>query len=213
MSTNRSLSIRQQHILECIRKHIQEYGYPPSVREIGKEVGISSTSVVDYNLRILEREGYIRRGEKNSRALELLDETGNRYNDRVVKLPFRGQIAAGQPIEAMQHEEILDLTRTLADDGDYILRVKGDSMIGDHISDGDLVVIHPLANPHENDIVVAEVMEGPGAEWTATLKRYRRDGAVIRLIPSNPEMDEIRVAAEQVKIQGKVVAVIRQYRY
>ncbi|HEX2923280.1 MAG TPA: transcriptional repressor LexA [Chloroflexota bacterium] len=207
----RQLSQRQRRILDFIARFSQRHGYPPSIREIGQEVGISSTSVVDYNLKVLERQGYIRRDREVSRGLELTDVSSARRPDGAVRVPIVGRIAAGEPIEAVQgHQDEVEISEKLCAEGCFALQVKGKSMIEDLIDDGDLVVIRPQESADDGDIVVALLTEGPTLEGRATLKRLYREKDRIRLQPANSSMEPIYVSGEELRVQGKVVAVIRQ---
>ncbi|HZU08051.1 MAG TPA: transcriptional repressor LexA [Chloroflexota bacterium] len=207
----RALSERQRRMLEFIREFIRRHGYPPSIRDIGRAVGISSTSVVDYNLRVLEREGYLRRARDVSRGLELLVEVDEPRPARVVEVPVVGRIAAGEPIEALaEHTETLPLGPEIATEGCYALQVKGKSMIEDLIDDGDYVVIRPQETANNGDIVVALLLDSAAPEGVATLKRLYRERDRIRLQPANSSMQPIYVDPACLRIQGKVIAVIRQ---
>lgn len=207
----RPLSDRQRRILDFIARFHQRHGYPPTIREIGQETGIASTSVVDYNLRALERAGLIRRDPDVARGLELIDAAGSRRDRGVVRVPIVGRIAAGEPIEALQgHEEELELSTQLSDDNCYALKVRGKSMVEDLIDDGDLVVIRPQESADDGDIVVALLTDGPTPEGRATLKRFYRERDRIRLQPANSAMEPIYVRPTDLRVQGKVVAVIRQ---
>lgn len=207
----RRLSTRQAQILEYIRQYVSEHAYPPSVREVGEGVGITSTSVVDYNLRVLAKRGYIRRDPAISRGIELLDSDGERLPERV-SVPVLGQIAAGAPIEAIEdRSERVTLTRDLVPtEGVYALRVRGHSMIEDLITDGDLVIIRPRETAENGTIVVALINDGPGTEGQVTLKRIYREKDRVRLQPANSSMQPIYVRPDQVKVQGEVVCLIRQ---
>ena len=211
MTTTRSeLSPRQRRMLAFIREFVLSHGYPPTIREIGQAAGISSTSVVDYNLEALCRLGYLRRDAEVSRGIELLGDEQERPRN-VVSVPIVGQIAAGQPIEAFTTpDERLELTRDLADEGAYALRVKGKSMIEDLIDDGDLVVVHPQETANNGDIVVALLTDSPTGEGQATLKRVYREKDRIRLQPANSQMEAIYVRPDELRIQGKVIALIRK---
>ncbi len=207
------LSNRQSRMIEFIRSFRLDHGYPPTVREIGREVGISSTSVVDYNLNALEKAGLVRRDREVSRGIELLQEEASTQarGANVVEIPIVGQIAAGQPIEAIEGlHDTLSLSTMLAPDGGYALRVRGKSMIDDLIDDGDLVVVKPQPNANNGDIVVALIMDGDAPEGLATLKRFYREKDRIRLQPRNPDMAPIYVDPADLQIQGKVVSVVRQ---
>jgi repressor LexA len=207
----RSLSARQQQMVQFIREFVHRHGYPPSIRDIATAVGISSTSVVDYNLRVLEREGYLRRTRDVSRGLELLAEVGEPRPARVVEVPVIGRIAAGAPIEAMSDRtETLPLGVDLATEDCYALQVRGKSMIEDLIDDGDLVIIRPQETANNGDIVVALLLDGDAPEGVATLKRFYRERDRVRLQPANSEMQPIYVDPQSLRLQGKVVAVVRQ---
>ncbi|HVB96240.1 MAG TPA: transcriptional repressor LexA [Chloroflexota bacterium] len=207
----RRLSTRQTQILEFIRHFVRDHSYPPSVREIGDGVGITSTSVVDYNLRVLAKRGYIRRDPDISRGIEILDNDGERLAERV-SVPVMGQIAAGAPIEAVEgHAERVTLTQDLVPtEGVFALRVRGKSMIEDLIDDGDLVIVRPQDTADNGAIVVALINDGPGTEGQVTLKRIYREKDRVRLQPANATMDPIYVRPDQVKVQGQVVCLIRQ---
>src|SRR3954469_13115093 len=162
----RKLSERQQRILDFVVEYTGDHGYPPSIREIGQAVGISSTSVVDYNLRALERGGLIRRDREVSRGLGVVGQASPGSRPSMLRIPIIGRIAAGEPIEALeQHEDYLELGVGTVPDGCYALQVKGKSMIEDLIDDGDLVVIRPQDTANNGDIVVALLMsQGPSTE-------------------------------------------------
>jgi repressor LexA len=206
----RRLSTRQTQILEFVHSFVREHTYPPTVREIGDGVGITSTSVVDYNLRVLAKRGYIRRDPDISRGIELLDNDGERLPERV-SVPVLGQIAAGSPVEAIEgHAEYITLTEDLVPtEGAYALRVHGKSMIEDLIDDGDVVVIRPRENAENGSIVVALITDGTGTEGQVTLKRFYRERDRIRLQPANSAMQPIYVRPDQVKIQGQVICLVR----
>ena len=207
----RSLSERQRAMLQFIREFIHRHGYPPSIRDIANAVGISSTSVVDYNLRILEREGYLRRDPDVSRGLELLVDVGEPRPTRVVDVPIVGRIAAGEPIEALtERNETLPMGADMATDDCYALQVKGKSMIEDLIDDGDYVVIRRQETANNGDIVVALLLDGAAPEGVATLKRLYRERDRVRLQPANSSMEPIYVTPDALRVQGRVVAVVRQ---
>ena|SRR5215211_680564 len=207
----RALSGRQQQMLAFIRDFVDQHGFPPSIRDIGAAVGISSTSVVDYNLRVLEREGYLRRTREVSRGLELISDLGPARPTRTVEVPIVGRIAAGEPIEAVEgHVETIPFATELASEGCYALQVKGKSMIEDLIDDGDLVIVRPQDTAGNGDIVVALLLDSMAPEGVATLKRLYRERDRVRLQPANASMEPIYVAPEALRIQGRVVAVVRQ---
>jgi repressor LexA len=209
--SSKKLSERQQKILKYIEAYVDERGYPPSIREIGDQVGISSTSVVDYNLKVLEREGRIRRDREVSRGLELVGAPrGQRQSQpRLMRIPVIGRIAAGVPIEAIEDpSDVIELPMGAVADNCYALRVRGTSMIDDHIDDGDLVVVRPQQSVDNGDIAVAIVSDAT-ANGGATLKRFYLEGSTVRLQPRNPAMQPILVPADQVEIRGKVVKLLR----
>ncbi|HEX8968076.1 MAG TPA: transcriptional repressor LexA, partial [Chloroflexota bacterium] len=198
-------------ILKYIEAYLDERGYPPSIREIGDRVGISSTSVVDYNLKLLERAGYIRRDREVSRGLELMGapRAHRQASPRLVRIPVVGRIAAGLPIEAIEDpSDVVELPVGSVPDDCFALRVQGTSMIEDHIDDGDLVLVRPQPSVDNGDIAVAIVSDST-ENGGATLKRFYREGNTIRLQPRNPAMQPILVPADQVEVRGKVVKLLR----
>ena len=207
-----NLSARQRRILDFIGTFVDDNGYPPTVREIGRAAGISSTSVVDYNLRILEREGFMRRARDVSRGIELAGELDRRARSASVEVSVVGRIAAGEPIEAVEErdQDRLLLSPSLAPQGCFALRVKGKSMIEDLIDDGDVVVVRPQSTADNGDIVVALLLDGSGEAGRATLKRIYREKANIRLQPANAALPPMFVDPASLRVQGKVVAVVRQ---
>jgi repressor LexA len=202
----RDLTDRQRQVLDFIKAETRRKGYPPTVRDIGEAVGLSSSSTVHSHLAALEAKGLIRRDPSKPRALEVLDrDRDERRPDMsgVIELPVVGAVAAGSPTLAMENiEQTITLPTEIArEDSTFVLRVKGDSMIDAGILDGDFVVVHqPTAV--NGDIVVALI------EDEATVKTYFREADRIRLQPQNPDMDPIY--ARDVTILGKVVAVFRR---
>ena len=208
------LSSRQQQIVDFIRRFWEDEGYPPTVRDIVNGCGISSTSVVDYNLKILEREGYIRRRREVSRGIELVGRSlgpGGR-----VQVPIIGQVAAGEPIpvpapdtwDIAASSETLELTKDLTRgrEGVYALRVKGASMVDALVNDGDFVLME-YVNWVENGEMAAIWLK---AEKEATLKKFYAEQGRVRLQPANSQMQPIYVDPDNIEIQGRVIAVIRQ---
>jgi repressor LexA len=210
-SNVKKLSERQKNILKYIQSYVEERGYPPSIREIGDRVGISSTSVVDYNLKVLEREGHIRRDREVSRGLELvgIPRGGRQAEQRLVRIPVIGRIAAGAPIEAIEDpSDVVEFSVGSVPEDCYALRVRGTSMIEDHIDDGDLVIVRPQPSVDNGDIAVA-VLSDQTQNGGATLKRFYHEGDMVRLQPRNPNMQPIIVPADQVEVRGKVVKLLR----
>ncbi len=202
----RKLSERQRRIMAFVERYTTEHGYPPSIREIGQAAAISSTSVVDYNLRALEREGLIRRDREVSRGLGLVGRrpAASSARPQLVRVPIKGRIAAGEPIEAIEgHEDYLEFTSGMVPDGCYALQVKGKSMIEDLIDDGDFVVIRPQQTARNGDIVVAQVEEN-----SVTLKRFFKEKGRVRLQPANEAYPP--QFYDDVRIQGKLIGVIRR---
>ena len=206
-----SLSDRQRRILDFIDQFQRQHEYPPTIREIGQAADISSTSVVDYNLRVLEREGYLHRDREVSRGLGLAGSAASRRTRSAPRIPIVGRIAAGEPIEAVQgHPEEIEVSEYIRDEGCFALKVKGKSMIEDLIDDGDIVVIRRQESADDGDIVVALITDGPTSEGAATLKRLYREPGRIRLQPANSTMEPIYVNPGDLRIQGRVISVIRQ---
>jgi repressor LexA len=209
----KELSAKQRRILDFTRSFIDEHDYPPSIRQIQEACKISSTSVVDYNLRILEKQGYIRRDREVSRAIELLDAGGRR--PRVAAVPIIGTIAAGQPIpvptadtwQTIDPDETLDLPPDMVSGREYVyaLRVKGNSMIDALVNDGDIVIMESASTAQNGDMVAAWLKR----EQEATLKRLYNEGARVRLQPANEEMRPILTDADNVEVQGRVIGAIR----
>ena len=208
------LSARQQKIINFIQQFWVDNGYPPTVREIVNACGISSTSVVDYNLNILAQTGYIRRRPEVSRGIELI-ERQNMLGHRL-QIPVIGRIAAGEPIpvpapdtwEVTGSSETIEVTGELVRGrgGVYALKVKGTSMVDALINDGDTILLQ-YVNVVENGEMAAVWLK---AEKEVTLKKVYREAGHIRLQPANDRMQPIYARPDNVEIQGKVIAVIRQ---
>lgn len=212
MAYRREMTKRQQQILDFIRSELNLRGYPPSVREIGEAVGLSSSSTVHSHLAALEAKGFIRRDPTKPRALEVLDfrdtESGIDVG-QVRAVPVVGQVAAGQPILAAENiESTLPLPLELVGDSTFILRVRGESMVDAGILDGDFVVVRQQPTATDGDIVVAMVDLDSSGEPEATVKRYFRETDRIRLQPENASMDPIY--SRDVTVLGKVVALFRR---
>ena len=193
---------RAERILEFIRDRSAEQGYPPTVREIAEAVGLASTSAVHHHLLKLEREGRLQKDATRSRALTIPGAIAARS----VQAPIIGEIAAGQPIYAYEDKtETMSIPGELAAKGrdTFVLRVRGKSMIEDHIDDGDYVVVQPQNTARDGDIVVALLEDN-----RATLKRFFREKDRIRLQPANGQMQPIYT--RDIQIQGKVIGVIRR---
>lgn len=199
------LAPRQQEVLRFIGAYQERHECAPTVRELCEGLGVGSTNTIDYHLKALERKGYIRRREGLARAIEIVDRRA-RPARGIVTLPVIGEIAAGLPIQALEgHEEQIEVALGAAG-AVYALRVRGQSMIDEHICDGDLVVVRPQETARNGDIVVALL-----ADNGVTLKQFYHEGDHIRLQPANATMPPLIIpAGEECAIQGTVMAVIRQ---
>lgn len=205
-----ALTKRQKEVLNYLVSFLNKNGYSPSFEEIAHALKLTSLATVHKHLSTLEKKGFIRRGYNQSRSIEVVqlpkpvrDEILERH---MSELPLAGRIAAGRPLEAVESNETISLSDFARGRNTYVLQVKGESMREDHILDGDFIVVEQthVANPGE--IVIALV-----GEDEATVKRfYREPGGKIRLQPANSEMAPIVVPSENVKIQGKVVGVLRK---
>jgi repressor LexA len=204
------LTKRQQEIFDFIRKYSQKYGYPPTVRDIGKAVGLASSSTVHAHLANLEKIGLLRRDPSKPRAIELLDRAVENAVESVKGivrsegLPVLGSVAAGQPMLAEENiEEYVSIPEIAGgQEGEYLLRIRGDSMKDAGILEGDHVVVHPQETARNGEIVVALLGE------EATVKRYFKEPDHIRLQPENESMEPIR--SKEVKVLGRVVGLLRK---
>jgi len=200
------LTKRQQEIFDFIRKYSAKYGYPPTVRDIGKAVGLASSSTVHAHLSNLEKIGLLRRDPSKPRAIELLDRAVGSVRGivRDERLPLLGAVAAGQPILAEENiEEYISVPEIAGGaEGDYLLRIRGESMKDAGILEGDYVVVRPQDSASDGDVVVALLGE------EATVKRFFRESDHVRLQPENEAMEPIR--SKQVKVLGRVVGLLRR---
>jgi repressor LexA len=210
----KDLSRRQRAILDFIETFLDENDYPPTIRDIQGELGISSTSVVDYNLKVLEAHNLIRRNRNISRGIELVGRGSGRRN--VVSIPVIGQIAAGQPIpvpeevDAQTPLETIELSTDIVRDsgqGLFALRVKGHSMVDSLINDGDVVLLKRQETCENGDTVAVWLRD----EKETTLKKFYFEGDQVRLQPANVTMQPIFTQPENVEIQGKLVTVLRSF--
>jgi repressor LexA len=206
------LSPKQSQILAFLSSFLDEKDYPPSIRDIQLGCGISSTSVVDYNLRKLEEKNCIRRDREVSRGIEILGSRRRRTG--VVEIPILGQIAAGQPIPvptsdrwASDAEDTVTVTEDMirGRENVFALRVKGTSMIEDLIDDGDIVFLEPAASAQNGDKVAVWLKD----RGEVTLKRFYREGERVRLQPANSTMQPIYTTPDNVEIQGRFISSIR----
>lgn len=204
------LSKRQQQVLEVIEQHLQQHGYPPSVREIGQAVGLTSPSTVHAHLASLQRLGYLRRDPTKPRAMEVSRDPSSgaqleRHPTR--NIPLVGDVAAGTDVLAVENvEEVYPIPTEFTGDGElFMLRVRGESMIDAGILDGDFIIARSQAKANAGDMIVAGI---PGEE--ATVKTYRPKGAITMLEPHNDSMKPIKLPSSDVQIFGKVVTVLRR---
>lgn len=195
------LTKRQTEILRFIEKYLREKGFSPSLEEIARNFGIASLNAVHKHLLALEKRGFIHRLANRARSIQLATRDAN------PAIPLLGYVAAGQPIEAIATPEEIQVPEMFLGRGEYFaLKVQGDSMIEEHIQDGDLVVVERRPRAENGEMVVA-LVDGENA----TLKRFYREGPEVRLQPANPAHAPIRVDARRVIIQGIVVGVMRRY--
>ncbi len=223
MRDRSTLSSRQKRILEMIPSFTSEYGYPPTIRQIGEAVGISSTSVVSYNLGVLQRKGHISRDREVSRGLRLLEESpdspateGPAPAGALVEIPLLGVIAAGEPIPVPDSDfpqtdlEHIALARDTVGSVEnvYALHVRGDSMIDALIGNGDIVIMRHQLTAENGDMIAAWLRD----EKATTLKHFywEKNRSRIRLQPANPTMAPLYVHPGNLEIQGKVIGVIRR---
>lgn len=219
MADNKPLSERQQNILAYINDYVSENSRPPTIREIGTAVNISSTSVVNYNLTKLKEKGYLERDAEVSRGLKLTLRAKRFLGDlemaiRGIMVPLAGSIVAGEPVMSFDdvgydEEDMIELSSNMfpasPSDELFALRVNGESMIDAMINDGDVVILRKQETAKTGDMVAAWI---EGDEYT--LKYYHPEGSRIRLQPAHPHMDPIYVDSDKVQVQGKVMMVVRQ---
>ncbi|MBZ5502741.1 MAG: transcriptional repressor LexA [Acidobacteriia bacterium] len=206
-----TLTKRQKEVLNYLVGFLNKNGYAPSFEEIAHALKLTSLATVHKHLSTLEKKGYVRRGYNQSRSIEVMqlpkpvrEEILDRH---VVELPLAGRIAAGRPLEAVEDRETISLADFARGQNSFVLQVKGESMRDDHILDGDYIVVEQTQVANPGEIVVALV-----GEDEATVKRfYREAGGKIRLQPANSQMAPIILPATDVKIQGKVVGVLRKF--
>ena len=208
--TDNELTGKRREILDFIAAHQRERGYPPSVREIGEAVGLTSSSTVHTHLQTLQRQGYLRRDPTKPRAIEVRYDamSGAAIERRPARhVPLLGEVAAGTDVLAQENvEELLPLPEDFTGDGQlFMLKVRGDSMIEAGILDGDYVVVRQQPEATKGDVVVAGI---PGEE--ATVKRYGRKGAKVVLTPANASMQPMVFDPSDVQIYGRVVTVMRR---
>lgn len=201
------LTRRQKQLLDHLREYLAAHGYAPSYEEIAVHFGFASLATVHEHLENLKRKGYIRKSYNESRSIELVAEDAR---VSAVELPLLGSVAAGEPIEAIQDQEVVAVPVEMLGrrSGEhYVLRVKGDSMIDEQIRDGDYIVVNGRQSARDGEMVVALVQ----ADSATVKKLYREPDGRIRLQPAHPSMAPLYYPAEDVVVQGVVIGVIRRY--
>jgi repressor LexA len=206
-----ALTKRQKQVLDFIAGFVDENGYCPSYEEIARGLELASLATVHKHISVLESKNYLKRGFNQSRSLELAPkymQEQRRHRPAPVEIPLLGRIAAGLPVEAVEQREVLNFADYAGDGNTFALEVRGNSMIEDHICDGDMILLEKVKEAHDGDIVVALV-----AGSDTTLKRfYREPGDMIRLQPANASLKPILVPAQDITIQGRLLAVLRKYK-
>jgi repressor LexA len=206
-----SLTKRQKQVLDFIAGFVDDNGYCPSYEEIAKGLDLASLATVHKHISVLESKSYLKRGFNQSRSLELAPkylQEQRRPKPAVLEIPLLGRIAAGSPVETVEQHEVLNFADFAGNGNTFALEVRGNSMIDDHICDGDLILVERVQQALDGDIVVALVS---GTE--TTLKRfYREPNDMIRLQPANSALKPIVVPAAAVQIQGRLLAVLRKYK-
>ncbi|HET7292143.1 MAG TPA: transcriptional repressor LexA [Vicinamibacteria bacterium] len=199
------LTRRQKEILDFLARHIEKKGYAPTIEEIGEHFGLSSLATVHKHLTNLQQKGLIKRQWNRSRALELVPAD---VKVRAVELPLLGRVAAGTPIEAVSGTETIFVPEDMVGRRDtYVLQVKGDSMIDEHIRDGDYVIVESRKSARDGEMVIALLDDDK-----VTLKKlYREGGGRVRLQPANARLKPLYVDGDALRVQGVVIGVLRKY--
>ncbi|MGA2195670.1 MAG: transcriptional repressor LexA [Bryobacteraceae bacterium] len=206
-----ALTKRQKQVLDFIAGFLNENGYCPSYEEIARGLDLASLATVHKHISVLETKSYLKRGFNQSRSLELTPKYLQEYQrmrPAAMEIPLLGRIAAGAPVEAVEQRETLSFADYTGNADTFALEVRGNSMIDDHICDGDRILLEHVTEARDGDIVVALVA---GSE--TTLKRfYREAGGMVRLQPANSTLKPIVMPASDVQIQGRLLAVLRKYK-
>ena len=206
-----ALTKRQKQVLDFIGNFVDDNGYCPSYEEIARGLDLASLATVHKHISVLEAKSYLKRGFNQSRSLELTPkyvQEQRRVRPALAEIPMLGRIAAGMPVEAVEQREVLNFADFAGDGNTFALEVRGNSMIDDHICDGDVILLERVTQARDGDIVVALV-----AGTDSTLKRFYRESAdTVRLQPANAALKPIFVPARDVQIQGRLLAVLRKYR-
>jgi repressor LexA len=209
-----ALTKRQKQVMDLIARFVDDNGYSPSYEEIAKGLGLASLATVHKHISALEAKSYLRRGFNQSRSIEVgpkyaQEMKRNRLDSPALpEVPLLGRIAAGMPVEAVEQRSTLNFQDFVGNSDTFALEVRGDSMIDDHICDGDLILLQKVSEARDGDIVVALVSNAE-----TTLKRFYREGEdKIRLQPANSSLQPIILSASDVQIQGRLLAVLRKYK-
>ena len=206
-----ALTKRQRQVLDFISRFLDDNGYCPSYEEIARGLELASLATVHKHISVLETKGYLKRGFNQSRSLELAPkflQEQRRLRPPNLEIPLLGRIAAGIPVETVEQKESLNFADFAGNGNTFALEVRGDSMIEDHICDGDLILLERVSEAHDGDIVVALV----GGSDTTLKRFYRETGSMVRLQPANAALKPIMVPARDVEIQGRLLAVLRKYK-
>ena len=200
-----ALTRRQREIYDFVTDFVEEHGYSPSLEEIGAHFGLRSVATVHKHVQNLVEKGLLRKAWNRSRSIELVDSDGGGAG--AVEIPMYGSVAAGAPIEAVASSDSISVPVEMVGRKEcFALRVQGDSMIDDHIVDGDVVLLESRKQPLNGETVVALVRREE-----VTLKRFRLDGPTVTLIPANPRLEPMEFPAEDIEVQGVVVGLLRHY--
>ena len=205
-----ALTRRQKQVLDFIVNFLNRHRYSPSFEEIAEGLNLTSLATVHKHLQTLERKGFIRRSYNQSRSIEVMQlprPVKEEVARQAFELPLMGRIAAGKPVEAVENPETISLAEFTRSRNVFALEVKGDSMIEDHILEGDFIIVEQTENANNRDIVVALV----GGQETTLKRFFREPGGKVRLQPANPSLPPLVVSAKDVRIQGRVVGVLRRY--
>ena len=197
---------RQREVLDFITSFVERHGYSPSFEEIARGLELKSLATVHKHITNLQNKGALQRSHNRSRSIDVVPQRQPARARTAERLPLMGRIVAGLPVEAVQNTESISLSDIVGNREVFALEVRGDSMRDEHIVDGDYVLVERTRAARDGEIVVALVK---GSE--TTLKRFYVEGGVVRLQPSNAEMDPIYVPAQQVEVQGRVLGVLRRY--
>jgi repressor LexA len=197
---------RQKEVLDFISTFVERNGYSPSFEEIARGLDLKSLATVHKHITNLQNKGALQRGHNRSRSIDVLPQRSHARSLDSDRLPLMGRIVAGLPVEAIETNDSISLSDIVGNREVFALEVHGDSMRDEHIVDGDYVLVERTRTARDGEIIVALVK---GSE--TTLKRFYREGTVIRLQPSNAEMEPIYLPAQQVEVQGRVLGVLRRY--